>query len=161
MLPAAASCSGSGTKSKSACMAAGLNFRDVLNVLGMYKGQSGPLGAECAGHGCSRGQRCHILQPGDKVIALGRRVLFRICHNSRGAGMEKARGPKFRGGRHDSGCFLDCCLWIGDVGQHSTWRSSVDSRRCGRCWAGCRSRLHKWPEPPSLRQRGVRRNAIT
>ncbi len=29
--------------------AAGLNFRDVLNVLGMYPGDPGPLGSECAG----------------------------------------------------------------------------------------------------------------
>ena len=29
--------------------AAGLNFRDVLNALGMYPGDAGPLGGECAG----------------------------------------------------------------------------------------------------------------
>ena len=27
----------------------GLNFRDVLNVLGMYPGDPGPPGADCAG----------------------------------------------------------------------------------------------------------------
>ena len=30
-------------------MAVGLNFRDVLNVLGMYPGDPGPPGADCAG----------------------------------------------------------------------------------------------------------------
>ena len=29
--------------------AVGLNFRDVLNVLGMYPGDPGPPGADCAG----------------------------------------------------------------------------------------------------------------
>ena len=29
--------------------ATGLNFKDVLNVLGMYPGDPGPLGGECAG----------------------------------------------------------------------------------------------------------------
>ena len=29
--------------------AAGLNFRDVLCALGIYKGKTGPLGGECAG----------------------------------------------------------------------------------------------------------------
>ena len=32
-----------------AVQASGLNFKDVLNVLGMYPGDPGPLGAECAG----------------------------------------------------------------------------------------------------------------
>ena len=27
----------------------GVNFRDVLNVLGMYPGDPGPPGADCAG----------------------------------------------------------------------------------------------------------------
>ena len=29
--------------------ATGLNFRDVLNALGMYPGDAGPLGSECSG----------------------------------------------------------------------------------------------------------------
>lgn len=29
--------------------AIGLNFRDVLNVLGMYPGNPGPPGGDCAG----------------------------------------------------------------------------------------------------------------
>ena len=29
--------------------AVGLNFRDVLNVLGMYPGDPGPPGGDCAG----------------------------------------------------------------------------------------------------------------
>jgi NADPH:quinone reductase-like Zn-dependent oxidoreductase len=51
--------------------AAGLNFRDALNVLGMYKGKSGPLGAECAGTVVRVGTDVKSFQPGDHVVALG------------------------------------------------------------------------------------------
>lgn len=35
--------------------AVGINFRDVLNVLGMYPGDPGPPGADCAGIIVARG----------------------------------------------------------------------------------------------------------
>jgi acyl transferase domain-containing protein/NADPH:quinone reductase-like Zn-dependent oxidoreductase/short-subunit dehydrogenase/acyl carrier protein len=47
--------------------AAGLNFRDVLNVLGMF---SGPLGSECAGHIVAVGDGVDRFHPGDEVIAM-------------------------------------------------------------------------------------------
>ena len=47
--------------------AAGLNFRDVLNVLGMF---SGPLGSECAGHVVAVGEGVGRFKPGDEVIAM-------------------------------------------------------------------------------------------
>jgi NADPH:quinone reductase-like Zn-dependent oxidoreductase/acyl carrier protein len=51
--------------------AAGLNFRDVLSVLGMYKGRPGPLGGECAGTIVRVGRGVKSLRPGDEVVALG------------------------------------------------------------------------------------------
>ncbi|MBA2680427.1 MAG: SDR family NAD(P)-dependent oxidoreductase, partial [Ktedonobacteraceae bacterium] len=51
--------------------AAGINFRDVLSVLGMYKGSSGPLGGECTGTVVRVGRNITSVQPGDEVIALG------------------------------------------------------------------------------------------
>ena len=51
--------------------AAGLNFRDVLNALGMYPGEAGPLGVECAGTVGRVGDGVQGLTPGDPVIALG------------------------------------------------------------------------------------------
>ncbi|HEY5254009.1 MAG TPA: SDR family NAD(P)-dependent oxidoreductase, partial [Acidobacteriaceae bacterium] len=51
--------------------AAGLNFRDVLNALGMYKGKSGPLGGECAGTVVRVGSGVTTFRPGDEVVALG------------------------------------------------------------------------------------------
>ncbi|MEO6829364.1 MAG: polyketide synthase dehydratase domain-containing protein, partial [Acidobacteriaceae bacterium] len=58
--------------------AAGLNFRDVLNVLGMYKGNTGPLGGECAGTVERVGPGVASLQPGDEVVALGQGCFARF-----------------------------------------------------------------------------------
>ncbi len=48
----------------------GLNFRDVLNVLGMYPGEI-PLGNECSGVVVAVGKGVKRVRPGDFVIALG------------------------------------------------------------------------------------------
>ena len=50
--------------------ASGLNFKDVLNVLGMYPGDPGPLGGECAGRVVAMGSGVEHLRPGDDVLAL-------------------------------------------------------------------------------------------
>src|SRR5690606_6642693 len=50
--------------------ASGLNFRDVLNALGMYPGDAGPLGSECAGVVTAVGEGVSHLRPGDEVIAI-------------------------------------------------------------------------------------------
>ena len=51
--------------------ATGLNFKDVLNALGMYPGDPGPLGGECAGHvvAPSAPASTHV-RPGDAVLAV-------------------------------------------------------------------------------------------
>ena len=53
--------------------ASGLNFRDVLNALGMYPGDPGPLGNEVAGVVTAVGAEVTTLSPGDEVIAMPRR----------------------------------------------------------------------------------------
>jgi acyl transferase domain-containing protein/NADPH:quinone reductase-like Zn-dependent oxidoreductase/aryl carrier-like protein len=50
--------------------ATGLNFRDVLNALGMYPGDPGPLGNECSGVITAVGSGVDDLQVGDEVIAM-------------------------------------------------------------------------------------------
>jgi acyl transferase domain-containing protein/NADPH:quinone reductase-like Zn-dependent oxidoreductase/acyl carrier protein len=50
--------------------ASGINFRDVLNALGMYPGEAGPLGSECAGVVVAVGDEVAGLSVGDAVIAL-------------------------------------------------------------------------------------------
>ncbi len=58
--------------------AAGLNFRDVLCALGIYKGKTGPLGGECAGVVVKVGPGVTGLQAGDEVIALARGCFARF-----------------------------------------------------------------------------------
>ncbi len=48
----------------------GLNFRDVLNVLGLYPGDAGPLGGECAGFVSAVGDNVNHLHVGDPVVAI-------------------------------------------------------------------------------------------
>ncbi len=50
--------------------ASGLNFRDVLNALGMYPGDAGPLGGEFAGRVVTVGDNVSHVSPGDLVIGL-------------------------------------------------------------------------------------------
>jgi amino acid adenylation domain-containing protein len=51
--------------------AAGLNFRDVLNALGLYPGEAGPLGGEWAGEVLAVGPGVKAFAPGDGVFGLG------------------------------------------------------------------------------------------
>ncbi len=50
--------------------ATGLNFKDVLNVLGMYPGDAGPLGGECAGIVTAVAAGLSGFAVGDEVIAV-------------------------------------------------------------------------------------------
>ncbi|MFI7131759.1 SDR family NAD(P)-dependent oxidoreductase, partial [Nonomuraea sp. NPDC050153] len=51
--------------------AAGLNFRDVLNSLGMYPGEAGPMGVEFAGVIAEVGPGVAGLRVGDHVMGMG------------------------------------------------------------------------------------------
>jgi acyl transferase domain-containing protein/acyl carrier protein/SAM-dependent methyltransferase len=51
--------------------ATGLNFKDVLNVLGHYPGDPGPLGLECTGDVVAVGDGVDGLALGDAVMAFG------------------------------------------------------------------------------------------
>ena len=48
--------------------ATGLNFRDVMNALGTYPGDAGPLGDECSGVVRAVGPGVEELLPGDEVM---------------------------------------------------------------------------------------------
>jgi polyketide synthase 12/epothilone polyketide synthase D len=50
--------------------AAGMNFRDVLNALGVYAGGEAPLGNECSGVVTAVGEGVTTLTVGDRVVGL-------------------------------------------------------------------------------------------
>ena len=50
--------------------ATGLNFKDVLNALGMYPGDAGPLGGECAGKVVAVGEDVVDFKVGDAVMGI-------------------------------------------------------------------------------------------
>ena len=54
-----------------AVQATGINFKDVLQVLGMGSGDGAPIGGECAGRVTSVGRGVTHLRPGDDVMAVG------------------------------------------------------------------------------------------
>ena len=51
--------------------ATGLNFRDVMNALGLYSGDAGRFGAECAGTVAALGEGVRGLRVGDRVMGVG------------------------------------------------------------------------------------------
>jgi polyketide synthase 12/myxalamid-type polyketide synthase MxaB len=53
-----------------AVRATGLNFRDVLNALGVYADGPVPFGGECAGIVTEVGEKVERLRPGDQVLAI-------------------------------------------------------------------------------------------
>ncbi|BBM86752.1 type I polyketide synthase [Candidatus Uabimicrobium amorphum] len=48
----------------------GLNFRDIMNALGLYPGDAGELGGECCGRVVSVGSEVDDLQIGDEVLGI-------------------------------------------------------------------------------------------
>ena len=60
-------------------LATGLNFRDVLNVLGAYPGDPGPLGNECAGVVTAVGPGVTEFAVGDDVVAMVDRSFATYC----------------------------------------------------------------------------------
>ena len=59
-----------GKQVRVAVRAAGLNFRDVLNALGMYPGEAGSFGAEAAGVVTDLGPEATELKVGDPVFGM-------------------------------------------------------------------------------------------
>ncbi|XEY26820.1 type I polyketide synthase [Candidatus Uabimicrobium helgolandensis] len=50
--------------------ATGLNFRDIMNVLGLYPGDAGELGGECCGRVVNVGSKVEGLEVGDEVLGI-------------------------------------------------------------------------------------------
>ena len=65
-----------------AVRAVGINFRDVLNVLGMYPGDPGAPGGDCAGVVLQVGAGVAHLRPGDAVFGLAAGSLGSHVHTN-------------------------------------------------------------------------------
>ena len=79
-----------GDEIRIAVRAAGVNFRDVMNVLDMYPGDAGWLGLECAGVISEVGPDVTDLRPGDRVLGITRSEAFAtsaICERNMAARM--------------------------------------------------------------------------
>ena len=66
-----------------AVKAVGINFRDVLNVLGMYPGDPGPPGSDCAGVIIESGNLVDDMEPGQAVYGLAHGCLGSIVESPR------------------------------------------------------------------------------
>jgi len=64
--------------------AVGLNFRDVLNVLGVYPGDPGPPGSDCAADVARCGGGAPHLRVGDAVLGHGLAALASFRGATRG-----------------------------------------------------------------------------
>ena len=60
--------------------AVGVNFRDVLNVLGMYPGDPGAPGADCAGLVAAKGCAVQGLDLGEFASFAPESHIFCVCH---------------------------------------------------------------------------------
>eukprot|EP00933_Yihiella_yeosuensis_P033453 TRINITY_DN27154_c0_g1_i1.p1 TRINITY_DN27154_c0_g1~~TRINITY_DN27154_c0_g1_i1.p1 ORF type:complete len:1548 (+),score=394.66 TRINITY_DN27154_c0_g1_i1:542-4645(+) len=59
--------------------AVGLNFRDVLNVMGLYPGDPGPPGADCSGTVLECGERVEHIRPGEDIFGEAPGCLSTYC----------------------------------------------------------------------------------
>ena len=82
--------------------ATGLNFRDVLNALGMYPGDPGPLGNECSGVITAVGEGVDDLQVGDDVLAMVDGAFATWVIAPAALTVRKPATPDPRRGRNDS-----------------------------------------------------------
>ncbi|MDX2205397.1 MAG: SDR family NAD(P)-dependent oxidoreductase [Hyphomicrobiaceae bacterium] len=78
-----------------AVKAAGINFRDVLNTLGMVPGARAELGAECSGIILAVGSGVGGLAPGDEVVALAEDSLATHVTAPAGMVLRKPAGVSF------------------------------------------------------------------
>jgi acyl transferase domain-containing protein/acyl-CoA synthetase (AMP-forming)/AMP-acid ligase II/acyl carrier protein len=76
-------------------VAGGLNFRDVLNALGLYPGKAIHLGAECSGRIVRAGKGVADLREGDEVIVQGPNCLASFVTVSADCVMRKPAGISF------------------------------------------------------------------
>ena len=119
----------------------GLNFRDVLCTLGMYPGEFGALGAECAGVVTRTGEGVEKLEPGDKVMAVARGGFDNLRDPACRPCCSPARWGVTCRGSVDSSRLPHGILRFASFGSYESRRSGAHScrgrwRGTGRCPTG-------------------------
>ena len=138
--------------------AVGLNFKDVLNALGLYPGDPGPLGSECAGVVTAVGPGVQGLAPGARGGGGRRRQLRDPRHDARGPRGAQAARLDLRGGRRGADRVRHGVVRPALGGEPARGRARADPRRRrrrrpGRRAAGARARRR------GLRDRGHARTS--
>ena len=123
----------------------GLNFRDVLCTLGMYPGEFGALGAECAGVVTRTGEGVEKLEPGDKVMAVARGGFSNLRDPACRPCCSPARWGVTCRGSVDSSRLPHGILRFASFGSYESRRSGAHScrgrwRGTGRCPTGAAGR---------------------
>lgn len=97
--------------------AAGLNFRDVLNALGMYPAPVPPLGSECAGIVTALGAGVTALAIGDAVVAIAPESFASHCTVGAAMVVRKPAGISFAEAVTIPNAYLTAllCLRIGNL----------------------------------------------
>lgn len=141
---------------KIAVRATGLNFRDVLNALGMYPGDPGPLGGECAGTIIALGEKVTGFNIGDRVTGIAPGS-FRteVLADSRQVAVIPLE-MDFASAATLPITFLTAHYALNRLGKMKKRRTGADPCRCGRCRTGSRAAGEKC-RAGDLRHRWQRR----
>jgi acyl transferase domain-containing protein/acyl-CoA synthetase (AMP-forming)/AMP-acid ligase II/aryl carrier-like protein len=93
-------------------LAAGLNFRDVMSVMGLYPGGPIPLGAECAGRVMRAGSNVTGIAAGDEVIAIASGCFAAFVTTSAETVAAKPQGLSFEEAATIPITFLTACYGL-------------------------------------------------
>ena len=95
--------------------AAGINFRDVLNTLGMVPGARDVLGAECSGVVVAVGEGVSGLLPGDEIVALAEDSIATHVTTPAGMVLRKPTGISFAEAVTVPNAFLTAAVSLLDI----------------------------------------------
>ena len=101
--------------------ATALNFRDVMNVMGLYPGDPGPLGAECAGEIVAVGEEVSHFAIGDAVVAIAPGSFAGYVTTRADVGGAKAGSNEFRRSCHSAGGIFDRTFHFESSGKDPGW----------------------------------------
>ena len=99
-----------------------------MNVMGLYPGDPGPLGAECAGEIVAVGEGINHFAIGDAVVAIAPASFAGYVTTTRGVGGGKAGSDEFRRSCHRAGSVHYRAFHLESSGKDPGGRSGADSR---------------------------------